>query len=145
MISVYSVLFALVLFSEFSGRSVTVAMPAGKLDGKTDQESFSVLLGDGDMTDPALGPSLNRRSLILDNKLGDEDGNPRIIIVSDMGLKRHSVRGLNPAFARGLPLLTAQSSDHTSGEYGLKLDRRETDLDMLRCMIGRVYRPCWQS
>ncbi|XP_071384419.1 pro-MCH [Centroberyx affinis] len=144
MLSVYSVVFTLVLFSELSGHSV--AVPASKLeDGRTEQEGLGLFVADEAMTQPAAGPALYRRSLIVDNKVRDEDGNPKIIILSDMGLKGHSVRGLNPVFSRGLPLLTDRNSGHAPAEYSLKIERRDSDLDMLRCMIGRVYRPCWQS
>ncbi|XP_042258609.1 pro-MCH isoform X1 [Thunnus maccoyii] len=146
MISIYSVLFTLVLFSELSSHLVTVAMPASKIeDGETEQDGLGSLLGDGPMTEQAVVPPMYRRSLVLDSNIRDDDGNPKIIIVSDMRLKGHSARGLNPAFTRSLPLITERSLSHTPAEYSLKTDRRDTDLDMLRCMIGRVYRPCWEA
>ncbi|XP_029902276.1 pro-MCH [Myripristis murdjan] len=154
MISVYSVLFALVLLSGLSGRSVTVGVPASKLDdGRTEQESLGSLLDDEAMKEDSMGPPLFRRSLIVESKVGDEDGKPKFIIFSslvnnvpqDTGLEGPSMRGLNPAFTRGLPPLMDQRSGHTPAEYNLKVDRRDTDIDVLRCMIGRVYRPCWQS
>ncbi|XP_031714972.1 pro-MCH [Anarrhichthys ocellatus] len=132
MISVYSVLYTLVLFSELSSHSVSVAMPASKVeDGVPEQDGF--FLGGETMTD-----------LVLDNDMRDEDGSPKIIIVSDMGLKGHSIRGLNRAASWSLPLLTDRSLSYTPAEHSLKIERRNTDIDMLRCMIGRVYRPCWQ-
>uniref|UniRef100_A0A667ZPT1 Pro-MCH 2-like n=1 Tax=Myripristis murdjan TaxID=586833 RepID=A0A667ZPT1_9TELE len=146
MISVYSVLFALVLLSGLSGRSVTVGVPASKLDdGRTEQESLGSLLDDEAMKEDSMGPPLFRRSLIVESKVGDEDGKPKFIIFSDTGLEGPSMRGLNPAFTRGLPPLMDQRSGHTPAEYNLKVDRRDTDIDVLRCMIGRVYRPCWFS
>ncbi|XP_051248920.1 pro-MCH [Dicentrarchus labrax] len=144
MISVYSVLYTLVLFSELSSHLVTVAMPASQVeDSVPEQEGLGLLLGDQPMTEPALIPSVYRRSRVMDDN-SEEDGNPKIIIVSDMRLKGHSIRGLNPVFTRSLPLLTDRSSSRTPAEHSLKIDRRNTDLDMLRCMIGRVYRPCWE-
>ncbi|XP_075967790.1 pro-MCH [Anarhichas minor] len=143
MISVYSVLYTLVLFSELSSHSVSVAMPASKVeDGIPEQDGF--FLGGEPMTEPAVVPLTYRRNLVLDNDMRDEDGSPKIIIVSDMGLKGHSIRGLNPAASRSLPLLTDRSLSYTPAEHSLKIERRNTDIDMLRCMIGRVYRPCWQ-
>ncbi|XP_067346233.1 pro-MCH [Channa argus] len=139
-----SVLFSLVLFSELNRHLVTVAMPATKLeDGSSDQGVVGLLLRDEVMSERAVVPPLYRQSLVLDN-VKDEDGSPKII-VSDMRLRGHSMRGLNSAFTRNLPLLTDQSLSHTPAEYTLKIDRRDTDLDMLRCMIGRVYRPCWEA
>uniref|UniRef100_A0A3Q1EDI6 Pro-MCH 2-like n=1 Tax=Acanthochromis polyacanthus TaxID=80966 RepID=A0A3Q1EDI6_9TELE len=138
MISVRSVLFTLVLFSELSGNMVTVAMPAAKLEvGETEQEGLDLIRGDEPMVEPVVFPPVYRRSLLLDNTIRDEDESPKALIISDMRLKGHSVRGLTPAFTR--------SSIHTPAEYSLKIDRRDTDLDMLRCMIGRVYRPCWEA
>ncbi|XP_029318067.1 pro-MCH [Cottoperca gobio] len=143
MISVYSVLYTLVLFSELSSHLVTVAMPATKVeDGVMEQDGL--FLGDELMTEPAVVPPAYRRHLVLNTNVRDEDGSPKIIIVSDMGLKGHSSRGMNPAVARSLPLLTDQSLSHAAAEHSLTIDRRNTDLDMLRCMIGRVYRPCWE-
>ncbi|XP_068573299.1 pro-MCH [Cebidichthys violaceus] len=143
MISVYSVLYTLVLFSELSSHSVTVAMTVSKVeDGVPEQDGL--FLGGEPMTVPAVVPLAYRRNLVLDTDMRDEDGSPKIIIVSDMGLKGHSIRGLNPAFSRSLPLLTDRSLSYTPAEHSLKIERRNTDIDVLRCMIGRVYRPCWQ-
>ncbi|XP_078098927.1 pro-MCH [Sander vitreus] len=142
MISVYSVLYTLVLFSELSSHLVTVAMPATKgEDGVTEQDGL--FLGDESMTEPAGVPLSYRRNLMLDTNAMDEDGSPKIIIVSDMGLKGHSIRGLNPTFTRSFPLLTDRRLSHTPAEHSLTIGRRNADDGMLRCMIGRVYRPCW--
>ncbi|XP_040886333.1 pro-MCH [Toxotes jaculatrix] len=146
MISVYSVLFTLVLFSELSSHSVTVAIPATKVEaGLTEQDGLGSLLGDEPMAEHAMVPPVYKQSLVLDNNFREEDGNPKIIMVSDMRQKGHSTRGLNPAFTWRLPLLTDRSLSHTPAEYSLKIERRNTDLDILRCMIGRVYRPCWEA
>ncbi|XP_038595065.1 pro-MCH [Micropterus salmoides] len=145
MMSVCSVLYTLVLFSELSSHLVTVAMPATKVeDGITEQDGLGLFLGDEPMTEPAVVPPVYRRNRVLDNNVNDEDGSPKMIIVSDMRLKGHSIRGLDPAFTRSLPLLTDRSLNRTPAEHSFKIARRNTDLDMLRCMIGRVYRPCWE-
>ncbi|XP_032361569.1 pro-MCH [Etheostoma spectabile] len=144
MISVYSVLYTLVLFSELSSHLVTVAMPAAKGDeGATEQNGL--FLGDESMTELAGVPLSYRRNLLLDTNARDEDGSPKILIVSDMGLKGHGIRGLNPnpAFTRSFPLLADRSLSYTPAEHSLTIGRRNTDNGMLRCMIGRVYRPCW--
>ncbi len=83
MRAVYSVLYTLVLFSELGSRLVTVAMPATKVeDGITEQDGLGLILGDEPMTEPAVVPPMYRRSRMLDNNVGDEDGSPKIIIVS---------------------------------------------------------------
>ncbi|XP_026182236.1 pro-MCH [Mastacembelus armatus] len=144
MTTVFSVLFTLILFSDMSSHFLTIAMPATKVDdGRTDQDSLGFLLGDEPMTEPVLVPRVYRQSLMLDNNVRDEDKNTRLIM-PDMRLRGHSIRGMNPAFIGKLPLLTDQSLRHIPDEYSLKVDRRDTDIDILRCMIGRVYRPCWE-
>ncbi|XP_076578376.1 pro-MCH [Chaetodon auriga] len=143
MISVYSVLYTLVLISELSSHSVTAAAPANKEeDIVTEQDGLSFLLEDEPMIEPAVVPPVYWRKHVLDNSVRDEDGKH---FISDARLKRQSMRGLNPAFTRSLPLLADRSLSYTPAEHSLKFDRRNTDLDVLRCMIGRVYRPCWQE
>ncbi|XP_034081881.1 pro-MCH isoform X2 [Gymnodraco acuticeps] len=112
-------------------------MPAAK-DGAMEQDGL--FLEDEPMTEPALVPAAYRRNFVLDTNKRDEDGSSKIIIFSDMGL-----RGQNPAFAHSFPLLTDRSVSRTPAEHILKIDRRNTDLDIMRCMIGRVYRPCWEA
>uniref|UniRef100_A0A3Q3BVG5 Pro-MCH 2-like n=1 Tax=Haplochromis burtoni TaxID=8153 RepID=A0A3Q3BVG5_HAPBU len=124
MISVYSVFLTLLLFTELSSHSVTVAMPATNAeDGTTEEDSLGLILGDKSISEPAVIPPVFRQ-----RRIRDEDGNPTIII-SDARLKGHSVRGLNPAFTRSLPLLADRSLSHTPAEYSVKIDRRDTDLD----------------
>ncbi|XP_041637163.1 pro-MCH [Cheilinus undulatus] len=145
MISVNSILYTLVLFSELSSLSCTVAMPANKAeDSATEQDGLGLVLRDEPMTEHAAVPPSYRRS-VLDNSVKDEEESPKIIIISDMRLKGNRIHGLNPAFARSFPLLSDQSLSFSPPEQSLKIDRRNTDLDMLRCMIGRVYRPCWET
>ncbi|XP_055368109.1 pro-MCH [Betta splendens] len=139
MISIYSLLLTVMLFSELSSHLVTVAMPATKTDNiLTEQDAVGSILVDEPMSELVVVPE--RQRFMLDS-VRDEDGNPKFI-VSDMRLKGHSVRGLNSAIARRIPLLTGPSLSHAPSEY--KVDRRDVDLDMLRCMVGRVYRPCWE-
>ncbi|CAL8242467.1 unnamed protein product [Merluccius merluccius] len=150
MTSLLSVLFTLLLFSEICGTSVAFAMPAvGNYDdGRTDDQRLNALVEDdtarNELTASAgMGRLLNQRGFTLDHR--PDDGMPRIIIVSDTGFRGHRTHSLEPAFSRSLPALTNSNTDHTPGDLSVKLDRRESDLDMLRCMIGRVYRPCWQA
>lgn len=80
MLSVYSVLFTLMLFSELSSHLVTVAMPATKIeDSLTEQDALGSFLGDELMSEPVVVAPLHRQSLLLDN-VGDEDGNSKIIV-----------------------------------------------------------------
>ncbi|XP_029969891.1 pro-MCH [Salarias fasciatus] len=137
MISVYVVLFALPLLFGLSSHS---AVAAQMDDGLSEEDGL--IPRDEPVIEPPLvpPPPPYRRSLVR----GD-DGNPKIVMVSDTRLKGHSLRGPNPGFSRTLPQRLDQSLSHTAPEYSLKIDQRDTDLDMLRCMIGRVYRPCWEA
>ncbi|XP_067110946.1 pro-MCH [Osmerus mordax] len=144
MISFHSAMFTLVLLCELSAHTVCQGEPTGKLEEAwMERQNLNSMLDDEAMAEPSLHVPAYRQSSIQDNRLEDEDGTPKIIVLSDIGLKRHSRRGLNSA--RAPPLLTERSTDQTPAEYNLRIERREADLDMLRCMIGRVYRPCWQS
>ncbi|TNN40986.1 Pro-MCH 1 [Liparis tanakae] len=144
MISVSSVLSALVLLSELSGRrSHAVAAPASKgEDGVLEQDGF-FLEGGEPLMEAAVVPLTYGQNLVLDTNTRDEGGNTKIIVVSDTRLRGRGVRGLGPAFGRSLPLIADQSLSFTPAEHALKMERRNSDIDMLRCMIGRVYRPCW--
>uniref|UniRef100_A0A3Q2E8Y8 Pro-melanin concentrating hormone n=1 Tax=Cyprinodon variegatus TaxID=28743 RepID=A0A3Q2E8Y8_CYPVA len=134
--SVYSLLFAIMLFSEMSSHLITVAMPAAAAE---EQEGLGSILAEEDMTERAAVPQTYRRSL-------PNDGTSRIIgnPTSDMKMKGHSIRGLNLELTQSHPLITERSLDNALDEFTFKINKREKDLDMLRCMIGRVYRPCWE-
>lgn len=83
MISVYSMLFTLVLFSELSSHLVTAAVPANKVeDGVIEPDGLGSLLGDESLTEHAVAPPVYRRRLVVDSDERDEDGNPKIIVVS---------------------------------------------------------------
>lgn len=82
MLSMYSALFTLLLFSELSSHLVTVAMPATKFeDGTTDQDGLGSFLGDESMTEHAAVSPESRRTFMLDD-IRDDDGSPKVIIVS---------------------------------------------------------------
>lgn len=88
MVSVYTVLYALLLFSELSSHLVAVAMPAYKVeDGVNEQDGLGLMAGDEPMTEPVVVPAMvpppvYRRNHVLDNNVRDEDGSPKIYILS---------------------------------------------------------------
>lgn len=87
MVSVYTILYALLLFSELSSHLVAVAMPAYKVeDGVNEQDGLGLMAGDEPMTEPvvvpAMVPPVYRRNHVLDNNVRDEDGSPKIYILS---------------------------------------------------------------
>uniref|UniRef100_A0A3P9NLF0 Pro-MCH 2-like n=1 Tax=Poecilia reticulata TaxID=8081 RepID=A0A3P9NLF0_POERE len=115
--SFYSLLFSLMLFSEMNSHLVTVAIPSTTVeDGAAEQEGLDTFLADDDVTEHAAVPLMYRRSLT-------NDATSKIIVISDMNLEGQRIRGLK----RRHPLVAERS------------------LDLLRCMIGRVYRPCWEA
>ncbi|NP_001155960.1 pro-melanin-concentrating hormone, like precursor [Danio rerio] len=78
-----------------------------------------------------------------ENSLRSTPGGSRIIVVADSNLLR-TLTSLN----RGVPHLNAPESL-------LSTERREVGSDLspnfaiirrdtMRCMVGRVYRPCWE-
>ncbi|KAM9824671.1 pro-MCH [Neosynchiropus ocellatus] len=135
MLSTHSVLFTLVMFSELS--SHLVAMPMDKVeDSIAENNGLGSLLGD----DPG-DETVESRNLALER---NGEKRPRIIVISDMRLNGHSVPVLTAASTRGLPLVTERRVSRLPADNHLKIERRDTDLDVLRCMIGRVYRPCWE-
>ncbi|XP_059904524.1 pro-MCH [Gadus macrocephalus] len=139
MSSLPSMLFTLLLFSEICAHSMALPLAgAGNYDDdRTDLESLDALLEDNKLPAGAGVQNLGGFTNRLD------EGRPRIIIVSDTGFRGHRTHGLDRASSRAL--LAGPNADHTPGDLRVNVDRRETDLDMLRCMIGRVYRPCWQA
>ncbi|CAL8405135.1 unnamed protein product [Arctogadus glacialis] len=142
MSSLPSMLFTLLLFSEICAHSTALPLLAGAGnyddDDRTDLESLNALLEDNKL--PAGDQNLGGFTHRLD------EGRPRIIIVSDSGFRGHRTHGLDRASSRALlPALAGPNADRIPGDLRVNVDRRETDLDMLRCMIGRVYRPCWQA
>uniref|UniRef100_A0ABM5GEN6 Pro-MCH n=1 Tax=Pogona vitticeps TaxID=103695 RepID=A0ABM5GEN6_9SAUR len=101
----------------------------------------------------------------LENKIGDEqeDGASKF---SNIGSKHHVISHgqplklaimQHPYFALKGPIALPDDAEIESNES--TQERRETgddedsailpigrrDFDMLRCMLGRVYRPCWQA
>ncbi|KAJ0057029.1 hypothetical protein NL108_000862 [Boleophthalmus pectinirostris] len=142
--SLFSVLFTLVLFSELSSQWVAIASPASNAgDSTNEQEALDLMLNDQTISEPALAFLMHRSSTGLGTNIRDDKGTPQVNMLSDMYLRGQDTGGMIPTFTRGNTLLT----DRNVGRFPesiTKMDRRDTDLDMLRCMIGRVYRPCWE-
>ncbi|XP_004083313.1 pro-MCH 2-like [Oryzias latipes] len=135
MMSAFSVLVTLVLFSELNSR--LIALPSSKAEDAADQDGLDSVLDDESVMKAAMIRPTYRWSLMLDNNVKDEES-PQLVVISDTRLKGRSFRGLNSAFTRRL-------TERSPSDYSMNIDRRDKDLNMLRCMIGRVYRPCWSS
>ncbi|XP_043093484.1 pro-MCH [Puntigrus tetrazona] len=149
MASSYMVVFALALLVE-----LTTALPKLRLDEeRTDQDRLVSIAGEDDASEIEPGHLTFRGHPIIEGRLVDEDGTKRIFILGDTGIKGSLEREANLAFSRTFPVLP-RGMDHAPDGYNMRDERRSTDdvipvgrrdIDMLRCMIGRVYRPCWQA
>ncbi|XP_061618400.1 pro-MCH [Phyllopteryx taeniolatus] len=121
MSSFHRVVLMLLLLSGLSGRLV-----AGQ---DADKDEPSALPGDENA-------AVLRRNSMWD--VTDEDGSPKVVLLADMRQRGMRFRGLN----HRLPVMDEPRWSYNPA-VEKRIDRRDTDIDVLRCMIGRVYRPCW--
>ncbi|XP_073694282.1 pro-MCH [Garra rufa] len=154
MASSYMVVFTLALLVELTTRSTT-ALPKVKMDEEhLDQDRMVSIAGEDGVSEMGPGQLTFRRHPIIEGRLVDEDGTKRIFILADTGIKGSIGREGNLGFSRTFPVLPPRGTDHALDGFNVRDERRSTDdvipmgrrdIDMLRCMIGRVYRPCWQA
>ncbi|XP_072529994.1 pro-MCH [Salminus brasiliensis] len=155
MINSSSLILALALLIKCTIHSATLALPAGRMDeDRFSQDSLSSVLGDDFLNAVGNGAPSGRFPLI-EGRLADEDGTKRIFILSDLGSKGAAVSDASSTFGRPFPLLSLRRADRAPAGAlkderrdvdGLNpMARRDLDSTLLRCMIGRVYRPCWQA
>lgn len=86
MISIHSVMFTLVLLCEFSTHAVCQGIPTGKLEeGRLDRQNLNLMLDDEAIAEPSIHVPAYRQNSIQDNRLEDEDGTPKILILSVSG------------------------------------------------------------
>ncbi|XP_036385695.1 pro-melanin-concentrating hormone, like [Megalops cyprinoides] len=141
-VSSFSVLFAMALLSECYINSA--AMPATKTeDASSEQDVLSPFLSD-EVAENAFSPAKASNH-------ANRGGNSKIIIVADAGIWKS-----NRALGRGLSLYKLQDLEAVlPPENVLTMESREPDQDpsssisiarrdTMRCMVGRVYRPCWE-
>ncbi|XP_049617185.1 pro-MCH [Syngnathus scovelli] len=123
MSSVHRVLLALLLLSNMNRRAVAVATDDG----------MSLPMGDNSVAATgALGTNL-----VWD--VADEDEGPKLLLLADKRRRGSHFRGLH----RRLPVMDEPRWSQNAAAERLERRDNENDIDMLRCMIGRVYRPCW--
>nr|BBG56857.1 prepro-melanin concentrating hormone 1 [Verasper variegatus] len=131
--SFVSIVFAAALI--FKGYILSGALPMAKTeDGSLEQETFASL-----MSDKATENSFSDADLGGEEKLSG----PRVIVMADPDLWR-DLRVLH----NGLSLYkrradhSEQVTQHKDASQGVNIPilRR----DNMRCMVGRVYRPCWE-
>ncbi|XP_072310080.1 pro-MCH [Eucyclogobius newberryi] len=137
--SVFSVLCTLVLFSELSNRWVAMALPESNVEnGINEEDNLGLMLKDQTISEPALVFLMRRSSTGLASNIQDK-GTPQLNMPSDMHLRGQDTSRSSPGFK--LTDWNARPFPKTIK----KMDRRNNEIDVLRCMIGRVYRPCWDA
>ena len=139
MVSVYTVLYVLLLFSELSSHLVTEAMPAYKVeDGVNEQDGLGLMAGDEPMTEPAVVPAavppVYRRNHVTDNNARDEDGSPKIYILS-VSVSSPSLK-TSASLSMFKKLLLTQNFCFVreSGEFLLEQQRRSPILVTIYCI-----------
>ena len=130
--SLMPVIFAAALL--FECYTLSVALPMGKTEDSLEQDTFNSLLND-EMTENSLADA--------DLATVGKTRGQRVIVVADPSLWRdlralHSGLSLYKRRADDL----SQVVDHRDASQDLSIPilRRDT----MRCMVGRVYRPCWE-
>ncbi|KAK3517912.1 hypothetical protein QTP70_027304 [Hemibagrus guttatus] len=78
-----------------------------------------------------------------------------ICSTQDLGSKGASGSDASSGFGRAFPVLSpwridralaaTQKDEWHNADDLIPMAKRNTDNKILRCMIGRVYRPCWQA
>ncbi|XP_042251676.1 pro-melanin-concentrating hormone, like [Thunnus thynnus] len=131
--SLMSVIFAAALL--FECYALSVALPMGKTeDSSLEQDTFASLLSD-EGTENSLADA--------DLAAASKTRGPRVIVVADPSLWR-DLRVLHngPSFYKRRAEDNSQVIEHKDAGQDLSIPilRRDT----MRCMVGRVYRPCWE-
>lgn len=123
-----AVIFAAALL--FEGCSMSVALPMGKTeDNSLEQDAFTSLL-----SEEGIENSLNEADLVGASKPRGQ----KVIVVASPGLWRALHNGLYQKRSGS----SNQATAHTDAiqELSIPILRR----DAMKCMVGRVYRPCWE-
>lgn len=131
--SIMPVIFAAALL--FECFALSVALPMGKTeDSSLEQDTLTSLLSD-DGIENGLGEA--------DLAAAGRSRGQRVIVVADPSMWR-DLRALH----NGLSLYQKRADDNNqvvehrgaSQDLSIPILRRDT----MRCMVGRVYRPCWE-
>ncbi|XP_074473693.1 pro-melanin-concentrating hormone, like [Sebastes fasciatus] len=131
--SLMSVIFATALL--FECYALSAALPMGKVDdGSLEQDTFASLLSD-EGTENGFGDA--------DLATAGKTRGPRVIVIADPSLWRdlRVLHGGQSVYKRRADD-NSQVIEHRDAGQDLSIPilRRDT----MRCMVGRVYRPCWE-
>ncbi|XP_061071797.1 pro-melanin-concentrating hormone, like [Conger conger] len=146
--SSYCVLFIMTLLSEsFVGSR---AMATTKMEDSSSEQDVLNSFQSEEAVDNGLNPASLNRYMMLGVGKTTKGGNLKIIVV-DTGISMGA-----RALARGLKLYNLQDPEVAqTPENILTQEQRGADQDLrsgiaiarrdtMRCMVGRVYRPCWE-
>nr|XP_020470798.1 pro-MCH-like [Monopterus albus] len=131
--SLMSVIVAVALL--FDCDALSVSLPLGKPeDSSLEQDTFVSLLSD-EATENGLRDA--------DVATMTKTPGPRVIIVAEPSLRRDlRVMHNGLSFSKRRADDNSQVTEHRDASQDLNIPilRRDT----MRCMVGRVYRPCWE-
>ncbi|XP_015228674.1 PREDICTED: pro-MCH-like [Cyprinodon variegatus] len=129
--SLLSVTFAAALF--LNCNALSMVLPMGKAeDGSLEQEVFNSLLNDE-------GTENN----LVDADLAPRARTPKVIVIAADPSIWRDLRVLQ----NGLSVYKRRTDDNQvaeNGDAGQQLGIPILRRDNMRCMVGRVYRPCWE-
>ncbi|TRY62243.1 hypothetical protein DNTS_020208 [Danionella cerebrum] len=126
-----------------------MALPKMRTDDPSEQDR---LVTEDEMSETGSREQTTfRKRPIIEGRLMDEDGTKRIFILADKGIQASLENKGNRVFSNAFPELLQHVRDNAVD--GFTMEKRLTlddgvgkrEIDMLRCMIGRVYRPCWKA
>ncbi|XP_072227848.1 pro-melanin-concentrating hormone, like [Leuresthes tenuis] len=132
--SLMSVIFAVALL--FECNALSAALPMGKTEeGSLEEEAFTSLLSDqateNGLGDADLAPWTKSRA-------------PRVIVIAaDPSLWR-DLRVLHNGLSAYKRTADDNSQSTEHRDAGQQLNIPILRRDTMRCMVGRVYRPCWE-
>uniref|UniRef100_A0A8C9UXZ1 Melanin-concentrating hormone n=1 Tax=Scleropages formosus TaxID=113540 RepID=A0A8C9UXZ1_SCLFO len=153
-LSSFSLIFAAALFSLCCTRSATMAMSKGTLDEvRSERESTNSFPTTEVMNDNSIDAITSNQHTGTAGKYVFT-GTMEKCFLQGLARKGNS-QGVapNPTFSRAPIPNKFQDTDAALLEQIRSEGRRDTseyipvdtkDFDLLRCMVGRVYRPCWQ-
>ncbi|XP_044297007.1 pro-MCH [Varanus komodoensis] len=161
-VSFYALLLIFSLFSQGFLLSVSKSMRKAEDDMLLSTFSLGKVIQNGRKAEKSRPPSSLEHYKIEDRSFLEEDGTPKFSNIGSKHLVISHGQPLNvdfkqlPYFALEGPMAFPADAEVESVES--LQERRETgeeensaklpigrrDFDMLRCMLGRVYRPCWQ-
>ncbi|XP_030004520.1 pro-melanin-concentrating hormone, like [Sphaeramia orbicularis] len=111
----------------FECYALSAAVPMGRTEeNSVEQDAFTSLLSEE-----------TAENSFSDADVASRSRGPRVIVVADQSMWKElrSLHGGQPLYKR-----RADDTEHRDQDLSIPILRRDT----MRCMVGRVYRPCWE-